>query len=168
MRARRTFGFILISAFSVVFFASSCARQGEGERCDVASESNDCESGLECKPKDQLDGIVDRCCPPGDSTPSDPRCFPSSGTGGTGGTSDAAPEAQIEGAAGAGTGGSGGVDAGSEASSAGCNYNSDCPAGLVCGPQGRCQTECQADRDCSPNQACVSGKCTGLVDAIAE
>src|SRR5262245_28080806 len=132
MRIGRWFGFVLIPSLGVVLGSGACSRQKEGERCDVNSESDDCESSLVCTPRDQLAGRgVDRCCPPPERTPTDSRCFPSSGAGGSAGTSDAAMEVQT-----AGTAGAGGAPEASEAAGAECNFNSDCPAALVGGPIG--------------------------------
>ncbi len=36
-----------------------------------------------------------------------------------------------------------------------CAYNSECPGQQVCGPDGRCRDQCQADRDCVAGQTCV-------------
>jgi hypothetical protein len=59
---------LLTAAASLIF---ACARQGEGERCDLRSGSRDCESGLVCTPSDDLHlpGTEGRsgiavCCPP--------------------------------------------------------------------------------------------------------
>jgi len=48
-----------------------------------------------------------------------------------------------------------------------CSYNSECPEHQVCAIDGQCRDQCQADRDCVPEQVCVSGSCASpdeLVD----
>jgi hypothetical protein len=69
-----------IHLFVALFGASlaiACSKQGEGERCDPNSGSLDCETGLICRPGDQL-SIVGRgvalCCPPDDVQPSVSAC----------------------------------------------------------------------------------------------
>ena len=37
-----------------------------------------------------------------------------------------------------------------------CSYNSQCPAGQTCAPDGECRDECRADRDCIPGQAVLA------------
>ncbi|HEY3237668.1 MAG TPA: hypothetical protein VGJ84_23310, partial [Polyangiaceae bacterium] len=127
-------------------WAPSCAKQGEGERCDRqnSGEDSDCESGLVCKAAATLrvqDG-VDRCCPSkgGGGICEEGAPIGTGGTGGTGivdGSSDSAPT----------------LDGG------GCQWSSQCPDGQVCGPSSRCQAECIGDRDCTPPKICVSYVC---------
>src|SRR6185295_10565408 len=133
MRARRSLSVILTVSLAFLLASGACARQSEGERCDVDT-ADDCESGLVCTPGQVLGSDVDRCCPGDQGRPSDPRCFP--GGGGTGGTGDGAVEAEPEpepDADDGASGGAGGAEA-SEPDSARCSYNSDCALGLVCGP----------------------------------
>lgn len=40
-----------------------------------------------------------------------------------------------------------------------CKITADCPTGLVCGIDGECRDQCQADSQCVENQLCVSGTC---------
>lgn len=48
-----------------------------------------------------------------------------------------------------------------------CDYDSQCEGNQVCGPDNQCRDQCRTDRDCVPEQVCVSGVCAGpgeLVD----
>lgn len=104
--ARKTLRTLLFSGL-ISLAAIGCARQSEGERCDLqANGSNDCEEGLRCVQRSRLaNDSVDRCCPVEDAPISDSRCTPRSGSA-TGGGSGAS-------SGGAGNGGSsGGTDAG--------------------------------------------------------
>src|SRR5262245_52954376 len=38
-----------------------------------------------------------------------------------------------------------------------CTYDSQCTGLLVCGNDGKCRNECQADRDCIEPQLCATG-----------
>jgi hypothetical protein len=53
--------------YAILILTSACARQAEGERCDINSGSpGDCETGLVCRTSDQpgLQGRgVALCCP---------------------------------------------------------------------------------------------------------
>jgi hypothetical protein len=40
-----------------------------------------------------------------------------------------------------------------------CSFNSQCPPALVCSVDGKCRNQCNADRDCVPEQLCVKGVC---------
>jgi hypothetical protein len=96
----------------------SCARQGEGERCDIGAgregEDSDCDDGLVCTPASELGTNSDICCPPDPKTSSSPDCngsFQGTGGGGTGGnaTTTTSGSGGAGGSGGsAGTGGSGG------------------------------------------------------------
>jgi len=46
----------------------------------------------------------------------------------------------------------------------GCEDDTDCPAGQVCGADGRCEQckACEADSDCAADVPCVEGCCDGL------
>jgi|SRR6478609_10711686 len=137
-----------VVAFGLVV---GCQGQGEGERCSLLNQNHDCLSGLVCTAASRLkqeDG-VDRCCPE-DLTEAEvgsclPRVGGGSGLGGQGGES--------------GTGGS--TSAGGSGGTVGdeqCAYTSDCPDGLVCGPQGKCQAECQDNIDCDDGLICTSAQ----------
>lgn len=130
----------------------ACSRQGEGDRCSTENDDNDCESGLICIAPDQLRSGADqvpRCCPPDGESISDGRCTRLIGGGST--------------TSGTTTGGGGQAGAASDGSgtTAGetCNYTSDCPSGMVCGPAGTCQDECREDRDCTAPLICSDGRC---------
>jgi hypothetical protein len=102
---RRLARWSLAASMVAALVVLSCAKQGEGERCDEAAAGNDdCESGLTCVRSSELanDQIGDRCCPePGEE--SDDRCFRKVNTGGGGGGAG-------------GAGGAGGTDGGAGAS----------------------------------------------------
>lgn len=73
---------------ALLFVPLACAKQGEGERCDLEKAGHsDCDDGLQCL---EVVDAVFRCCPPIDAPISDSRCdrsrTPVSGTGGTAGT----------------------------------------------------------------------------------
>lgn len=87
-------------AGSLVF---GCAKQGEGERCDLdAAGNDDCDTGLVCVDSALLaDKSTDRCCPPEDRRYSDSRCARGGTLGGSTGS----------GGSSAGKGGSGGSSA---------------------------------------------------------
>jgi len=110
-RRRRVPALLLLSASALLVAFAGCARQGEGDRCDSATNgNNDCASGLVCVPENQLQQTgVDRCCPPDGEQVNVSTCTRrgSIGTGGTGGTSTG------------GTGGTAGSDAGSGGASTG-------------------------------------------------
>jgi hypothetical protein len=40
-----------------------------------------------------------------------------------------------------------------------CVYNSECPGAQICGRDGECRDECETDKDCVPDQLCVSSSC---------
>jgi hypothetical protein len=158
--AYRTLVLALALPLLGVGLGSGCARQGEGEPCDFAGGSDDCESGLTCTSPDSVigEGTADepgRCCPVSGNV-RDGRCTPSGGggAGGTGGTSGEDGGGDAPG----GAGGTGGVGCDLP-----CSFNSDCADNLVCGPQGCCQAECQEDRDCVSPEVCVSGTCETAV-----
>lgn len=158
-------------ALLTVLLVSSCAKQGEGERCDRQySGDEDCESGLVCVSASQLNGDADRCCPPQDEANSDSRCDrfadtpedddTTDGAGGAGGATGAGGTAgsppsngSTAGAAGLGVSGSSGAPAGPDTATE-CHYTSECAAPLVCGPTGRCQPECIDTRDCAAPLVC--------------
>ena len=61
--------FRLLSTLACLALLAACGKQGEGERCDTSSGNLDCETGLICRPGDQLSideqgrGVA-LCCPP--------------------------------------------------------------------------------------------------------
>ncbi len=169
---RRLFGFAMASPL-VAFLA--CAQQGEGERCSVLSNDDDCDEGLTCVSGAELQGGNDACCPPAEKVTSKvcargtPRPPADAGVGGAGGSAaGAAGEAGAAGTAGApadaGTGGAAGSAgmSGAGGAPASCSYDSDCAGNLVCGPTGRCQTECRTDKDCEPPKKCSAERCVVL------
>jgi hypothetical protein len=59
----------------------ACSEQGEGERCDTNSGSLDCESGLVCRSREQLNIEIEGegrgvalCCPPDGVDPTVDAC----------------------------------------------------------------------------------------------
>ena len=164
-----------IRLFPLVFVApllfGSCAKQDEGERCNVLNNSADCSSGLECVAQSELlRSEADRCCPPEGDRISDDRCRrrTSGASSSTGGTSATTPTGGTAGAISGGGGAAGFPPTGAGGSPGGsagtndvtCLYRSDCPEGQTCGPTGRCQPECRTDRDCFPGEICsAAGAC---------
>jgi hypothetical protein len=56
---------------------SACSNNGEGERCQIDNVNDDCENGLVCLTKSQVNqgyNNSDRCCPPDRSTATHPAC----------------------------------------------------------------------------------------------
>jgi hypothetical protein len=92
--------FALVSAVAALSIPG-CSQQGQGERCDSAKNGDaDCDDGLTCVAKGDLDGqTTDRCCPAA-NTETDTRCRRLSGTINTGGSGNSG------GSAGSSTGGS--------------------------------------------------------------
>jgi hypothetical protein len=43
-----------------------------------------------------------------------------------------------------------------------CSYSSQCPATQICGPDGQCRDQCEADRDCLGDQVCTQTVCAEL------
>jgi hypothetical protein len=64
--------------FLSVALLVACAKQGQGERCDLNSGNLDCETGLVCRSAEQLSVTGGRgvalCCPPDDVEPSVNAC----------------------------------------------------------------------------------------------
>ncbi len=86
---------------------AACSNQAEGQACSVDNVNADCEEGLVCVSKTELDTLVDICCKPTGST--NPACIPGtlgSGSTGSGGAGNGGEGGQ--GGAG-GAGGAGGV-----------------------------------------------------------
>src|SRR5687768_12748528 len=124
---------VLAASLTALVLLVACSRQEEGDRCSLQNDDNDCESGLTCKEPDTLRGGSDevaRCCPPEGESISNDRCTPLIGGGGTGGGNAGGQAGESNASS---TGGPGAV----------CSYNNDCRDDLVCGPQGKCQAECQ-------------------------
>jgi hypothetical protein len=62
----------LVVALLGASLAIACSKQAEGERCDPNSQSLDCDTGLICRPGEQLNIVgagIGLCCPP-DGVPS--------------------------------------------------------------------------------------------------
>lgn len=155
MRHRRgSFGLVLPAL--ALAFASACAEQREGERCDKQSGNDDCEQGLICttQSSSSSSGSGDQsaqgellpavCCPPqgqhataqictagGITTPEEP----DAGTGGASGAagrdaaSDAAGAGGASGAAGEGGGGREAGQGGSAGAEAGAGGSMDAGGG---------------------------------------
>ena len=70
----------LLRLFTVSCLAllAACSKQGEGERCDLNSGNLDCDTGLVCRPADQLSISGTRgvalCCPQDGVEPSVNAC----------------------------------------------------------------------------------------------
>jgi hypothetical protein len=129
-----------------------CQGQTEGERCSLLNGKGDCTGDLVCTPASNLraDDGVNRCCPDGNEPITDDRCLRrvggGDGSGGSGGPGGATGEG--------GAGPSGGANSGGANATGACRYTSDCEDGLVCGPGGVCQKECQDDIDCPDGLIC--------------
>jgi hypothetical protein len=124
MASRKLLGFLLAFGLGGALVLG-CAKQGEGERCDLLAAGNaDCDSGLVCvAAEDLVDQSTDRCCPPEGEGTSDSRCARGGtvGTGGTsssGGTSGTAGAPASEGGAPASEGGAPASEGGAPASEA--------------------------------------------------
>ncbi len=89
MASRKLVGLLLAFGLGGAL-VPGCAKQGEGDRCDLLAAGNDdCDTGLVCVlASDLVDQSTDRCCPPVGEGFSNSRCA-RSGTVGTGGTSSA-------------------------------------------------------------------------------
>lgn len=103
--------FTVASALSTALLMPACSQQGEGERCEIINGDTDCDDGLKCVSKNDLaEDATDRCCNPDQTTFTDSRCRP--GTGSVepmgGAPSTGGPDAQA-GAAGEAGGGAGGA-----------------------------------------------------------
>lgn len=112
-------GFVGASVFVIVANAAGCANQAEGQACSVDNVNEDCETGLVCVSKAELNTQVDICCKPKDST--NPACIPgnlagSSSSSSSGGEAGAGGSAGMGGSGGSGgkggSGGMGGADGG--------------------------------------------------------
>jgi hypothetical protein len=56
---------------------TACSNYGEGERCDVNNNNDDCQNPLQCTPKAQINAPFnssDRCCPVDRATATHPAC----------------------------------------------------------------------------------------------
>lgn len=95
-----------------VFLGQGCSAQGEGQRCNIGNNNDDCADGLVCKSSRELGGSADICCPE-TGTSDAAECIPG-GTSGTGGAGTGASSAggSGTGAAGTGAGGTGGAGTG--------------------------------------------------------
>ena len=65
VRRYRFVSIVLCVALGSLIAITACSNYGEGERCDVLNNNDDCDDGLQCTPKAQL-GLgsnSDRCCP---------------------------------------------------------------------------------------------------------
>ncbi len=145
--SRRFLGLVLSACVLSAPWLIGCQRQAEGERCSLLNMDADCRDNLVCTDASGLraDDGVDRCCPEVGSPISDQRCSPRR----TGGDGDGDGMGGIGGASGDG-------DDTLKGFGEGCDYTSDCVLGLVCGPQGECQFECNRDRDCDAGKVCSS------------
>jgi hypothetical protein len=47
-----------------------------------------------------------------------------------------------------------------------CAYNSECSGLQVCAVDGQCRDQCEADRDCVPEQVCSTGTCADPAELI--
>lgn len=100
-------GFVGASVFVFMANGAGCANQAEGQACSVDNVNEDCETGLVCVSKAELNTQVDICCKPKDST--NPACIPGNLAGSSSSSSSSSGEGGAGGSAGmGGSGGSGG------------------------------------------------------------
>lgn len=75
---------VLALGLAVLLGQASCSNQSEGERCNTLGDNggnDDCQVGLVCKPKSQLNGAQDDLCCPLTGTPTVAACqAPGGGT----------------------------------------------------------------------------------------
>lgn len=64
---------VLVVAF-VALWAGACSNQGEGERCSLDNNNEDCASGLRCQKIEGQDSPL--CCPPPDRPSTVAACIP--------------------------------------------------------------------------------------------
>ena len=79
MRARRNKIAAVVTSltFGGWLVLSACSNNGEGERCQVNNNDDDCEQGLVCLAASQVNpnyNSSDRCCPLDRSTATHPAC----------------------------------------------------------------------------------------------
>ncbi len=119
--SRVAFAIVGLGIFGATALMPGCSNQIEGQSCSVDNVNADCEDGLVCVPKTELNTQADICCKPSGST--NPACIPgnlgssssssSSGSGGEGGAGGSAGAGGKGGTGGVGgVGGAGGADAG--------------------------------------------------------
>ncbi|MBX3187379.1 MAG: hypothetical protein KF819_10210 [Labilithrix sp.] len=82
---------------------TACSNYGEGERCEFFNGNEDCENGLQCLPKAQVNrgyDNSDRCCPPNRANATHPACTilqaPIGTDSGPPGETGPAPEASVD------------------------------------------------------------------------
>ncbi len=78
-RNRRTKAAAIVTLATVAGWIAlaACSNQGEGERCQVANNSDDCQDGLICIEARNLPqgyNNADRCCPPDRTKATHPAC----------------------------------------------------------------------------------------------
>lgn len=82
---RRVLGITLFVIGGALFaIGSACSNQGEGERCEIENNNDDCKTdeGLLCYPEAQLKNAgSDRCCPADRSKATHPICKTSADIG---------------------------------------------------------------------------------------
>lgn len=76
-RRYRIVSIVLCLALGGVAVVTACSNYGEGERCDVNNNNDDCQNPLQCTPKAQINSPFnssDRCCPVDRATATHPAC----------------------------------------------------------------------------------------------
>ena len=66
-------GVVLAGVFTIV---AACSNQGEGERCELGNNNDDCADGLVCTDSKILGTNEPRCCPPELLNPTTTTCRP--------------------------------------------------------------------------------------------
>lgn len=73
----RIVSIVLCTALAAFVALTSCTNYEEGERCEVLNGNEDCNDGLTCTPKAQINtpyDSSDRCCPADRTTATHPAC----------------------------------------------------------------------------------------------
>jgi hypothetical protein len=76
-RRYRIVSIVLCLALGGLGVVTACSNYGEGERCEIANNNDDCQSPLQCTPAAQLNAPfkgADRCCPVDRTTATHPAC----------------------------------------------------------------------------------------------
>jgi hypothetical protein len=73
----RIVGLALASLLSAIVALTACSDYAEGDRCETLNGSGDCQSGLVCTAKSQINAPYnnsDRCCPSNPAAATHPAC----------------------------------------------------------------------------------------------
>ena len=73
----RVISIVLCAVLAAFVALTACSNYGEGERCEILNGNEDCDDGLQCTPKAQINtpyDSSDRCCPVNRTTATHPAC----------------------------------------------------------------------------------------------